>query len=104
MAAWADIAVGMPVIDTDGRPLGTVEAVGDDALTVGTTEIPREAIAAVREGAIYLHLAISALAASPDIPPLPGADATTTEVVATGEQLVVPIVEERLAVGARTVD
>jgi uncharacterized protein (TIGR02271 family) len=100
MTDRTEIAAGMPVFGSDERPLGVVEAVGDDALTVGTLEIPRQAVGEVRDGAVYLRLAAAAVAASPDIPPLAAADTTASGV----EQIVVPVVEERLAVGTRTVD
>jgi hypothetical protein len=100
MADRTEITVGMPVFGSDERPLGVIEAVGDDALTVGTLEIPRQAVGEVRNGAVYLRLAASAAAARPDVPPLAAADTTA----AGAGQIVVPVVEERLAVGTREVD
>jgi len=40
MADETAITVGMPVFGADERPLGVVEAVDDEALTVGTLQIP----------------------------------------------------------------
>jgi len=100
MADQAEITVGMPVFGTDNRPLGVVEAVDEDAITVGTLQIPRAAVGRVSAGAIHLRVAASALAARPDYPAfVDDSDAVTDE-----ERLVVPIVEERLAVGTRTVE
>ena len=78
MADRTAITVGMPVFGGDERPLGVVEAVGDDALTVGPLEIPRQAVGEVRGGAVYLLLAASALAASPDVATAGNAAAATT--------------------------
>jgi len=100
MADTSEITVGMPVFGTDERPLGVVEAVDDDALTVGTLQIPRAAIGQVSAGAVHLRVATSTLAARPDYPEAADTTATTT----AGEQLVIPVVEERLNVGTREVD
>jgi len=98
MADPTEITIGMPVFGTDDRPLGVVEAVDDEALTVGTLQIPRAAIGAVSAGAVHLRVAASALAARTDFP------ATDTGAAVTeGEPLLVPVVEERLAVGTREV-
>jgi len=58
MAGWLDldtIAPGTPVFDADERPLGTVEAVEDQALRVGGRAIPGTAIARVDPSGIFLH-------------------------------------------------
>jgi hypothetical protein len=89
MADRVEITVGMPVFGTDGYPLGLVEAVDDDALTVGTLQIPRAAIGQVRAGAVHLR------ATAPAAPHNRAAEAS--------ESLVVPVAEERLAVGTREV-
>jgi stress response protein YsnF len=103
MADETAITVGMPVFGADERPLGVVEAVTNDVLTVGTLQIPREAVGRVSAGAVHLRVAGTALAARPDnsLASPPGeAGSDTTE---TGDHLVVPVVEERLAVGTREV-
>jgi hypothetical protein len=103
MADDTAITVGMPVFGADERPLGVVEAVTNDVLTVGTLQIPREAVGRVSAGAVHLRVAGTALAARPDnslAAPSGEAISDTTE---TGDRLVVPVVEERLAVGTREV-
>jgi hypothetical protein len=100
MADTSEITVGMPVFGTDERPLGVVEAVDDDALTVGTLQIPRSAIGRVSAGAVHLRVATSALAARPDYPEA----AEVAEAATTSDQLVIPVAEERLAVGTRAVE
>ena len=100
MADETAITVGMPVFGTDERPLGVVEAVDDDALTVGTLQIPRAAVGQVSAGAVHLRVATSALAARPGYPEAAGA----AESAAAGDHLVIPVAEERLAVGTRAVE
>lgn len=93
-----EITVGMPVFGADERPLGMVEAVDDATLLVGALPIPRAAVGRVSAGAVHLRVATSALAARPDM------SAATADTKATGgEQLVVPLAEERLTVGTREV-
>lgn len=103
MADETAIAVGMPVFGADERPLGVVEAVTNDVLTVGTLQIPREAVGRVSAGAIHLRVAGTALAARPDNS-LAAADGAVGDTTETGDHLVVPVVEERLAVGTREVN
>jgi hypothetical protein len=91
MAGREDVVVGMPVYGTDGQLLGEVAAVDDDALTVETTRIPWSKVGRVGSWAIHLRAASLAAATRPDAPQ-------------QDDQLVVPIVEERLAVGTREVD
>lgn len=58
MAGWLEldtIAPGTPVFDAHERPLGTVEAVEDQALRVGGRAIPGTAIARVDPSGIFLH-------------------------------------------------
>jgi hypothetical protein len=100
MADKAEITVGMPVFGADKRPLGVVEAVDDEALTVGTLQIPREAVRQVSAGAVHLRVAGTALAARPDYPSASDGEAVAT----TDDHLVVPVAEERLAVGTREVN
>jgi hypothetical protein len=91
MAGRADVVVGMPVYSADGQLLGEVEARDDTALTVGATRIPWSGVGRIGGWAIHLRAASLAEAARPDAPRKDG-------------QLVVPVVEERLAVGTREVD
>jgi Domain of unknown function (DUF2382) len=100
MAELTEITVGMPVFGADEHPLGVVEAVDDTALTVGTLEIPRAAVGHVSAGAVHLRLATSALAARPAYPQADSAAETAAE----ADHLVVPVAEERLAVGTREVE
>jgi len=99
MANMTGITVGMPVYGADEQPLGVIQAMRDDVLVVGSREIPRAAVARVSAGAVYLRVAMSALAAQPDYPETAG----TAEATTAGEQLVIPVAEERLAVGTREV-
>jgi hypothetical protein len=89
MADKAEITVGMPVFGADKRPLGVVEAVDDEALTVGTLQIPREAVRQVSAGAVHLRVAGTALAARPDYPSASDGEAVAT----TDDHLVVPVRE-----------
>jgi len=91
MAGRADVVVGMPVYGADGQLLGEVAAVDDAALTVGETRLPWSAVGRVGGWALHLRAASLAAAARPSAP-------------GTDEQVVVPVAEERLAVGTRAVD
>jgi len=104
MADETAITVGMPVFGADERPLGVVEAVTDDVLTVGTLQIPREAVGRVSAGAVHLRVAGTALAARPDNSLAVPAGEVASDTTETGDHLVVPVVEERLAVGTREVN
>jgi hypothetical protein len=104
MADETAITVGMPVFGADERPLGVVEAVTDDVLTVGTLQIPREAVGQVSAGAVHLRVAGTALAARPDSSLAAAAGEAVSDTTETGDHLVVPVVEERLAVGTREVN
>ena len=104
MADETAITVGMPVFGADERPLGVVEAVTDDVLTVGTLQIPHEAVGRVSAGAVHLRVAGTALAARPDNSLAATLGELATETTETGDHLVVPVVEERLAVGTREVN
>jgi stress response protein YsnF len=104
MADKTAITVGMPVFGADERPLGVVEAVTNDVLTVGTLQIPREAVGRVSAGAVHLRVAGTALAAHPDNSLAATAGEVASDTTETGDHLVVPVVEERLAVGTREVN
>src|SRR4051794_33387067 len=104
MADETAITVGMPVFGADERPLGVVEAVTNDVLTVGTLQIPREAVGQVSAGAVHLRVAGTALAARPDNSIAATGTEGVTDMAQTGDHLVVPVVEERLAVGTREVN
>jgi len=100
MVDMTAITVGMPVFGMDDRPAGVVEAVDDEVLIVGTHRIPLAAVERVEAGAIHLRIATSALSARSN-----HRTATASVDSATAnEQLTVPIAEERLTVGTRTVD
>jgi len=104
MADETEITVGKPVFGADDRPLGVVEAVTNDVLTVGTLQIPREAVGRVSAGAVHLRVAGTALAARPDNSLAAADTEAVTDTAQTGDHLVVPVVEERLAVGTREVN
>jgi len=85
------VVVGMPVYGADGQLLGEVAATDDAGLTVGTTPVPWSEVARAGSWAVHLRAADLAAADQPDASRRDG-------------QIVVPIVEERLAVGTREVD
>src|SRR4051812_11399439 len=91
MAGRAGVVAGMPVYGADGQLLGEVAAADDEALTVETTRIPWSAVGRVGGWAIHLRAASLAAAVRAESP---GQD----------DQIVVPVVEERLTVGTREVD
>jgi len=100
MVDMAAITVGMPAFGMDNRPLGVVEATDNDVLTIGTHHFPRAAVERVEAGTVHLRIAASALSARPDHQDV----AAIGDNTAAGEQLTIPIAEERLAVGTRTVE
>lgn len=100
MDTIADIQRGMPVYGADGQSLGVVEAVDDDGLRVAGRQIPRSAIARVDDGAIHLHIAGAALQARADTTAPP----TTAQSGASGDQIIIPLAEERPVVEQRETD
>lgn len=95
-----DIREGMPVYGADGQSLGVVESVSGDGLHIAGRQVPRAAIARVDEGAVHLHIASAALQARADTTAL----STDGQSTASGDQLVIPLAEERPVVEQRETD
>lgn len=104
MSADVDLTTirpGTVVYGADGDTLGLVEAVHAESISVLNHTIPAAAITRVDATGVHLLLARAAFTASQ------GQTATTGAVaaaMAVGEQLVVPVIEERLIVGTRQTD
>ena len=87
----AQIAPGMPVLSRDGVTLGTVERFDGAQLQIPGWAIPVEGIARVADGVVHLRFRRDEFRD----------EAGTT--AAQAERLVIPLAEERLAVGTREV-
>ena len=96
------IAPGMVVYGADGAVLGPVEAVQAASIQVLRHMVPAAAITRVDAAGVHLMLARAAFSAAPTpaASAMSAGDATATQ----GEQIVIPVVEERLTVGTREVD
>ena len=102
MGAAVDLTTiepGMVVYGADGEVLGPVEAVRADGIQVLCHAVPAAAITRVDAAGVHLLLARAAFP-NAQTPPTGADDATATH----GEQIVIPVVEERLTVGTREVD
>lgn len=66
MSSTSPITIGMPVYGADAHLIGPVERQDSAGIHVGGHHIPREAIARIAEGAIYLQIAGQALLARHD--------------------------------------
>jgi len=87
----AQIVPGMPVLSRDGMTLGAVERFDGAQLQIPGWAIPVEGIARVAEGVVHLRFRRDEFRD----------DVDTT--AAQAERLVIPLAEERLAVGTREV-
>ena len=87
----AQIVPGMPVLSRDGVTLGTVERFDGAQLQIPGWAIPVEGIARVADGVVHLRFRRDEFRD----------EAGTT--AAQAERLVIPLAEERLAVGTREV-
>jgi len=92
-ANYASITPGTPVFDALGAALGPVQAINANSLRVQSQDIPMEQIARVDATGVHLHLARAANTGS-----------RSTETLQGGDQLVIPLAEERLTVDTREVD
>src|SRR4051794_6616963 len=109
MAGWLDldaIAPGTPVFDADGVPLGPVEASAGGALRVRGQIVGPDLIDRVDPAGIFLRLKREAFAVG-----VPGAtpdavDRTPADdlVPVSGDDLRLPLAEERPVVTTREVD
>lgn len=101
-ANLSEIVPGMPVYGSDGGPIGPVEAIHESSIRVSHHTIPAATISRVDTGGVHLHLAHATFATAGL-----GSHATGDgDISGTGpeEQLIVPVAEERLAVGTRQVE
>ncbi|HEY8597851.1 MAG TPA: YsnF/AvaK domain-containing protein [Thermomicrobiales bacterium] len=92
-ADHASIMPGMPVFDAMGASLGPVEAIDTATLRVRGQDVPVNLIARVDTTGVHLHLASAG-------------DVTTRAEATRAEdgRMVIPLVEERLAVATRETD
>jgi uncharacterized protein (TIGR02271 family) len=90
MANTTNIREGMQVYGAGDQLLGTIENVEDDGFDVADYHYSRDMVARVAQNRVYVRGTGTARAAVAD----------TTQ----GEELRVPVVEERLAVGKREVE
>jgi len=88
-ANYASITPGTPVFDALGAALGPVQAINANSLRVQSQDIPMEQIARVDATGVHLHLARAANTGS-----------RSTETLQGGDQLVIPLAEERLTPSA----
>lgn len=94
------IEQGMPVYGADGDLLGPVEAVHTAGIAVRGHTVPAAAITRVDADGVHLLLARAAFATAQE----PSAVGAVADRATHGDQLVIPVVEERLVVGTREVD
>lgn len=103
MSADVDLTTirpGTVVYGADGDTLGLVEAVHTGSIGVLNHTVPAAAITRVDAAGVHLLLARAAFTASQG----PATTGAVAAAMSVGEQLVVPVIEERLIVGTRQTD
>jgi len=102
-ANLSEITPGMPVFDALGAAVGPVESSSGEHFRVAGQELPASAIARIAEGAVHLHVARAVIGATST--EQVGATVINERIVPRDEdRVVVPLAEERLAVGKREVE
>ncbi len=102
MSGISNVRQGMEVYGSDNQPIGTVEGVQGNGILVNGQLIPVDAVARVAQNRVFLRTggaqSMSRSAATTGTVGT-AATAATGGVQSTGEEVVVPVAEERLHVG-----